>query len=85
MPIDPRTALRNWIAKTCSADVLPWNDATGLFDQGLLKSVQLPELILLIEELRETPVSLDELQPGTFRTVDAIVATFFDEKASTHA
>ena len=54
-------------------------DAMPLIEEGILSSIQVPDLILYIEELRGRPVDIHELKPGAFRSIDAIVATFFPE------
>ena len=57
----------------------PLSDATPLIEEGILSSVQVPDLILFIEDLRGRPVDIAELKPGSFRSVEAIVAAFFSE------
>jgi hypothetical protein len=72
-----RTRLRDWI--TSRSDAVPETglaDSTPLFDSRVLTSLQLPELILLLEELRDEPVDVEALQPGDFHDVDTIVRRF---------
>jgi acyl carrier protein len=78
-----RDALRRWIAQTsgkASADELA--DDTPLFRSGILKSVQVTDLILYIEELSERPVDIESIKPGVFRDIDTIYESFF---GSSHA
>jgi hypothetical protein len=52
------------------------NDQTPLLANGWLRSVHLPELLLLLERLRGTPVDVEELRPGDFRDIDTLVSRF---------
>jgi hypothetical protein len=57
-------------------------DDTPIFRNGILKSVQVTDLILYIEELAERSVDVEKIKPGVFRDVDTIYRSFF---ASDHA
>lgn len=86
-----RNALRQWIAqanskangkangKTPTTDLA---DDTPLFRNGILKSVQVSDLILYIEELAERAVDVEQIKPGVFRDIDSIYRNFF---AGSHA
>ncbi len=75
---DVRDALRQWIAdvsgKTSVEDLA---DDTPLFRSGVLKSVQIGDLILTIEELAERPVDVEQIKPGVFSDIDTIYRNFF--------
>ena len=74
-----RDALRQWIADTCgktSPDELA--DDTPLFRSGVLKSVQVTDLILYIEELTERSGDVEQIKPGVFRDIDTIYRNFFE-------
>ena len=74
-----RDALRRWIAETSGkVSVEALADDTPLFRSGILKSVQVGDLILFIEELSERPVEVDRIKPGVFRDIDAIYKSFFE-------
>ena len=78
---DARVQLRQWMIEhsrsgTAAAAL---GDATPLIEQGILSSVQVPDLLLFIEDLRGRPVEMSELKPGSFRSIDAIMSTFFRE------
>jgi acyl carrier protein len=75
---DVRTALRRWIAET-SGKIAHEDlaDDTPLFRDGILKSVQVTDLILYIEELGETAVNVEKIMPGVFRDIDTICRNFF--------
>lgn len=75
-----REAVRQWIAKHSRKEITgELSEATLLIEDGILSSVQVPDLILFIEELRGRAVEIGELKPGAFRSIDAIVNTFLRE------
>lgn len=72
-----RAALRSWVldkAKNLDCHVL--TDQTPLFEERYLRSLHLPELLLLIERLRSAPIEVDDLRPGDFRDIDTLVLRF---------
>jgi acyl carrier protein len=77
---DRRTAVTDWVRAT-AGDRLPadFTGSTPLFANGLLDSLNLLDLVLLIEELRGHPVAAGELTPAAIRDIDAICAAFFAE------
>ncbi len=77
-----RAALRVWIAR-CNGQLSPAaiDDQRPLFAQRILKSVHLAELILFVEELRGRAVDLEQIKPGAFTSIDAIMTHFFTEQA----
>ena len=76
---DVREQLRRWMTEHSRTPLedRTLTDATPLIEEGILSSVQVPDLLLFIEELRGRPVDVGELKPGSFRNVDAIVNRFF--------
>jgi hypothetical protein len=40
--------------------------------------VNLPELLLLLEQLRGAPIDVEDLDPGDFRDIDTLVRRFAD-------
>lgn len=74
---DVRAELRAWILAK-SPDLAPdqLTDQTPLFEGRILRSVHLPELILLLERLSGAQIDLEDLTAGEFRDVDALVANF---------
>jgi hypothetical protein len=69
-----RAALRTFVQR--QARGTPVTDQTPLFSQRVLRSVHLPELILLLERLRGVPIDVERLRQGDFDTIDAIVSRF---------
>ena len=73
-----RDALRQWIAGASgNTDPEDLSDDTPLFRSGVLKSVQVSDLILYIEELAARAVDVEQLKPGAFRDIDTIYRNFF--------
>jgi hypothetical protein len=54
----------------------PVTDQTPLFTQRLLRSVHVPELILLLERLRGAPIDVEHLRQGDLDSIDVMVASF---------
>ena len=80
---DVREALRQWVASVSgNACVEDLTDDTPLFRHGMLKSVQISDLILYIEELARRAVDVEQIKPGVFRDIDTIYSNFF---ANDHA
>lgn len=77
-----RESLRSWITERSRKSLpSPLLDDTALIEQGILSSVQVMDVILLIERMRNRPVEVDELKPGSFRDINSIVSTFFRGEA----
>lgn len=72
-----RRTIVDWILRRTAAE-LPGglSDDTPLFEHGILSSFDVVELILLIEELRGSPVDVERIEPATFRSVDSICGAF---------
>ena len=78
MSIDTRDALRQWIAGASDKATLnDLGDDTPLFRNGILKSIQVSDLILYIEELAGRAVDVEQIKPGVFRDIDTIHRSFF--------
>lgn len=72
-----RKLLRSWVltkAPGLSADGL--TDRTPLFEERHLRSVHLPELLMLLERLRAAPIEVEDLRPGDFRDIHTMVDRF---------
>jgi hypothetical protein len=74
---DARAALRSWVLER-NPDLAPdaLREDTPLVAARLLTSVQLLDLLLLIESLRGAPVDAGTLRPGDFRDLDTIHRRF---------
>jgi len=74
--VSPRDELRAWVKKRDRRPELPLDDNTALFVDRRLTSLDLPELILSLEEWAQRTISVDEVAPESFATMDAIEKTF---------
>ena len=73
-----KAQIKDWIVdKKSIQDATGLDNSTPLLESKLLKSVDLMDLILFIEFLREQPLNIDELNPGAFHSIDAIAENFF--------
>lgn len=50
---------------------------TPIIERRIITSLQIPDLILFIEELSGREIDPARLRPGVFRDIDAIVQGFF--------
>ena len=82
-PDDTRAALRAWILTVADGlDDTTLADDSPLFEIGYIKSLHVPELLLLLEELRGgDPIDVRTLQPGDFRDLDTLVHRFLTPEA----
>ncbi len=72
-----REALRSWIlTKARNLDGAALTDTTPLFEERQLRSLHVPELLLLLERLRGEPIDVEDLRPGDFRDIDTLVLRF---------
>lgn len=85
--IEIREELRSWVlTKAPGLDPAQFTDTTPLFEERHIRSVNVPELLLLLERLRGAPIDVDDdLRPGDFRDIDTLVRRFghFDPDTST--
>lgn len=78
MPTDQALAeLRSWVQAKAGHPGL--TDHTPLFAGRLLRSVQLPELLLLLERLRGARIEVERLEPGDFDSIATIADRFLLE------
>lgn len=73
-----RAAIRDFVLRW-GQDVDPtrFDDTTPLLESRHLTSLQVPELLLLIEELRGEEVDVLDLRAGDLHDIDTIVERFF--------
>lgn len=69
-----RSAVRAFVRQRSPG--LAIDDDTPLLKQRLLRSIHLPELIILLERLRGAPIDVERLGHGDFDSIDAIVERF---------
>ena len=73
-----RDALRAWIREH-NPDVPAGEpaDDTRIIERRYLTALQVADLLLYIEELRQAPIDPSRLKPGVFASIDDIYAAFF--------
>ncbi len=76
-----REALRGWVRERSAAAVPDdFDDHTPLIASGLVTSLQITDLLLVVEEMRSAPLDPASLRPGVFRDIDTIYATFLADR-----
>ncbi|HVE64455.1 MAG TPA: hypothetical protein VNB94_11720 [Mycobacteriales bacterium] len=78
---DVRATLRDWVRRRAPSASVEIADDTPLISSRLITSLQVTDLLLLIEELRNAPIDPASLRPGAFHDIDAIYAAFFAGEA----
>ncbi|HVE45379.1 MAG TPA: hypothetical protein VNA57_01345 [Acidimicrobiales bacterium] len=74
---EARRALRRWVIEHSPAPPgEDFADTTPLIASGHLTSLQVTDLLLFVEEMRNAPLDPASLRPGVFRDIDTIYATF---------
>jgi hypothetical protein len=66
-----RAELRAWVRK--KAKGLDITDQTPLFQQRVLRSVHVPELLILLERLRGAPIDVERLRPGDLQSIEIMM------------
>lgn len=81
--VEIRASLRDWVVRT-NGKVSPADiqDDTPILERRIVKSLDIMDLILFLEELRGRPIEVDKLRPGVFRDIDAIWSNFFEGASS---
>ena len=73
-----KTQLRQWIATKASIGEDSLNDSSDFIGDGMLASVDVLELIFLIEELSGQEVDVSEVKPEQFGSINAVYSAFFE-------
>lgn len=69
--------LRRWILdKAGDLRDSELTDHTPLFERRHLRSVHIPELLMVLERLRGSSIEVDELGPGDFRDIATLRRRF---------
>lgn len=73
-----RERLRTWIFERSGEHAADLRDDTPILERGILTSLDVVELVVLIEEMRGgREVSVETLEPAAIRDVNAIYRSFF--------
>ncbi len=72
--------LRAWLsARAAESFCGTVSDDTPLIESGIINSLDVVELLLLIERLRGGIINVESLKPGAFSSLNAIIHNFFPE------
>ena len=75
-----RQRLREWILSTSGRIARhELRDDTALFENRIITSLQVMDLIVFVESLREKPLDVERLAPGSFRDIDTICRSFLEK------
>jgi len=79
---DIRRVLREWVEQH-GGNLRPGelHDTTPILERRIISSLQIMDMILMLEELAERPIDIADLKPGAFKDIDTICRTFFQEVA----
>lgn len=74
-----RQALRDFVrSKSQNGDAATITDQTLIIEEGLISSVDVLELIFLIEDLGGIEIDATELEPDMLQSIDSIYQEFFE-------
>lgn len=74
-----RLALRRWVLQTArNLDDETLTDTTRLFEARHLTSLNVPELLITLEELRGSALNLATLKPGDLQDLRTIYERFLE-------
>jgi acyl carrier protein len=77
-PDDVHATVRRWILDQHPGhDANLLTDATPLIEERLLTSLQVMDLVLLLEDLAGQPLDVTRLKPGVFANLATIRQTFY--------
>jgi acyl carrier protein len=83
MIVTRKERLRAWIVEHGKRiDAADLRDDTPLLERRILTSLQIADLLLFLEELRDAPIDLEGLSGAAFRDLSSLVQTFLPEEAA---
>ena len=71
-----REKLRAFVIDSTESAIADLTDQTHLFENGILKSIQVMDLILFVEEISGQEIDVEGLKPGAFKDIDTIIKNF---------
>lgn len=74
----PRERLREWVIRGGRIRREDLRDDTPLIESRVVTSLQLMDLILVIEDLAGRRVDVAQLTPGLFKDIDTICRNFLE-------
>ena len=76
MSENTREKLRAFVLDSTESAIADLTDQTHLFENGILKSIQVMDLILFVEEIIGQEIDVEGLKPGAFKDIDTIIKNF---------
>ena len=76
MSENTREKLRAFVLDSTESAIADLTDQTHLFENGILKSIQVMDLILFVEEIIGHEIDVEGLKPGAFKDIDTIIKNF---------
>ena len=76
MSENTREKLRAFVLDSTESAIADLTDQTHLFENGILKSIQVMDLILFVEEISGQEIDVEGLKPGAFKDIDTIITNF---------
>lgn len=82
---EARRALRDWIVKT-NGKIRPeeLTDETPIIERRIISSLQVMDLLLLLEELTGKSIEAENLKAGVFQSIDTLYENFFKKEIYVH-
>ena len=71
-----RLELNQWLEKKNQHDI-QLNDDLNIIEAGIISSLDILELILLIEQLKGQKFNLKNIKAGSFNSINSIYNSFF--------
>ena len=75
-----REKLREFVLDSTESAIADLTDQTHLFENGILKSIQVMDLILFVEEISGQEIDVEGLKPGAFKNIDTIMKNFCENR-----
>ena len=76
MSENTREKLRAFVLDSTESAIADLTDQTHLFENGILKSIQVMDLILFVEEISGQEIDVEGLKPGACKDIDTIIKNF---------
>tara|TARA_Y100000780_G_scaffold193698_1_gene182721 strand:- start:68 stop:319 length:252 start_codon:yes stop_codon:yes gene_type:complete len=80
MSENTREKLRAFVLDSTESAIADLTDQTHLFENGILKSIQVMDLILFVEEISGQEIDVEGLKPGAFKNIDTIMKNFCENR-----
>jgi acyl carrier protein len=76
-----KSQLRQWLSQKSGVSAERLKDDLPLFEQRILSSLHVVELLGFMDGLRGQSIEIEQLRPGAFRDIATIYKNFFEGNA----